>query len=77
VPDDFSGHPLAALQAEVGTVQFRSWLRHLDVDRDGEEVRVIAPSNFIRDWNRQHYGDRIRRVLGASHVEFVVAAGGR
>jgi chromosomal replication initiator protein len=48
------------LQSEVGEVEYRSWLRQMTlVGLDGDEVTVHLPSGFLRDYVRNHYGDRI------------------
>ncbi|HEX3982843.1 MAG TPA: chromosomal replication initiator protein DnaA [Acidisoma sp.] len=48
------------LQHEVGEVEYRTWLRQLTLGgADGDEVTVLLPTRFLRDWVRSHYGDRI------------------
>ncbi|GAB0115207.1 chromosomal replication initiator protein DnaA [Acidisoma sp. C75] len=50
----------ARLQSEVGEVEYRTWLRQLALGgMDGDEVTVLLPTRFLRDWVRSHYGDRI------------------
>jgi chromosomal replication initiator protein len=48
------------LQFEVGDVEYRSWMRQMSLGAlDGDEVTLLLPSRFLRDWVRSHYGDRI------------------
>ncbi len=50
----------ARLQAEVGEVEYRSWLRQMSlVGLDGDEITVHLPNPFHRDWVREHYGARL------------------
>src|SRR4051794_10208507 len=49
------------LQAEVGDVEYRTWLRQMTlVGLDGDEVTVNLPTRFLRDWVCTRYGDRLR-----------------
>lgn len=48
------------LQAEVGEVEYRTWLRQMALGNvEGDEVTVHLPTRFLRDWVRSHYGDRL------------------
>ncbi|HEX3351019.1 MAG TPA: DnaA/Hda family protein, partial [Acetobacteraceae bacterium] len=48
------------LQAEVGDVEYRTWLRQMSFGGvDGDEVTIRLPSRFLRDWVRSHHGDRL------------------
>ena len=65
----------ARLRAEVGEVEYRTWLRQMTLSGiDGEEAVVTLPSRFLRDWVRGHYGDRLRALwqaegLGVKRVD--------
>jgi chromosomal replication initiator protein len=49
------------LQAEVGDVEYRTWLRQMIlVGLDGDEITVNLPTRFLRDWVSTRYGDRLR-----------------
>jgi chromosomal replication initiator protein len=51
------------LQAEVGDVEYRTWLRQMNmVGLDGDEVAVTLPTRFLRDWVSTRYGDRLRAM---------------
>jgi chromosomal replication initiator protein len=66
------------LRDEVGEVEYKSWLRQMTLSSlQGEEVVVLLPTRFLRDWVRGHYGDRLRalwqaEVPGVRRVEFRV-----
>jgi hypothetical protein len=58
----------ARLQAEVGEVEYRTWLRTMTLaGLDGDELTHHLPTRFLRDWVRKHYGDRVfARAVGGS-----------
>jgi chromosomal replication initiator protein len=59
----------ARLRAEVGEVEYRSWLRQMTLSGiDGDEVVVSLPSRFLRDWVRGHYGERLRALWAAEDM---------
>ncbi|HEV7267460.1 MAG TPA: chromosomal replication initiator protein DnaA [Falsiroseomonas sp.] len=66
------------LREEVGEVEYRSWLRQMTLAAlQGEEVVVVLPTRFLRDWVRGHYGDRLQALWQAEmpavrRVEFRV-----
>ncbi|MDE8345988.1 MAG: chromosomal replication initiator protein DnaA [Acidocella sp.] len=50
----------ARLQAEVGEVEYRTWLKQVALAGvNGEEVTVILPTRFLRDWVNKEYGELI------------------
>ncbi|MBU8544600.1 MULTISPECIES: chromosomal replication initiator protein DnaA [Roseomonadaceae] len=71
------------LKEEVGEVEYRTWLRQMTLASvQGEEVTVLLPTRFLRDWVRGHYGDRLRALWQAElqtirRLEFRVAPEGR
>jgi chromosomal replication initiator protein len=51
------------LREEVGEVEYRNWLRQMSLrSLDGDEVTVLLPTRFLRDWVRSHYGDRLSQL---------------
>jgi len=53
-------HIRTRLQVEVGEVEYRSWLRQMALGAiDGDEITLLLPSRFLRDWVRNQYGERI------------------
>ena len=59
------------LRTEIGDVAYRSWLKPLTLTglTDGE-VRLAAPTRFMRDWILSHYHDRLTR-LWAGEIDTV------
>ncbi len=48
------------LQGDVGEVEFRMWLRPMTLGGvDGDEVTLLLPTRFLRDWVRGHYADKL------------------
>jgi chromosomal replication initiator protein len=72
----------ARLRQEVGEAEYRSWLRQMTLaGQEGETLEVTLPTRFLRDWVREHYGDRLRALCqaempGVRRVELRVAASG-
>lgn len=70
----------ARLRQEVGDVEYRTWLRQMTLTgvEDGAAL-VSLPTRFLRDWVRDHYGDRLKSLVAAElpplrGVELRVAA---
>ncbi|MDA8253698.1 MAG: chromosomal replication initiator protein DnaA [Rhodospirillales bacterium] len=56
------------LQNEIGDVEYRTWLRQMSLGGiDGDEVTVRLPTRFLRDWVRNHYGDRLSALWQAEN----------
>jgi chromosomal replication initiator protein len=56
------------LREDVGEVEYRSWLRQMTLSAiEGEEVIILLPTRFLRDWVRTHYSDRLRVLWQAEH----------
>jgi len=54
------------LQAEVGDVEYRTWLRQMTLGAlDGDELTIYLPTRFLRDWVSTRYGDRLRALWQA------------
>lgn len=50
----------ARLQAEVGEVEYRTWLKQVSfAGLVGDEVVVMLPTRFLRDWVNKEYGDLV------------------
>jgi chromosomal replication initiator protein len=70
----------ARLQAEVGDVEYRTWLKQVVfAGVAGDEVTVVLPTRFLRDWVNKEYGDLIAALWQAENpairrVEFRTAA---
>jgi len=56
----------ARLRDEVGETEYRNWLRQMVLQTvEGEIALITLPSRFLRDWVRDHYGDRLRILAQA------------
>jgi chromosomal replication initiator protein len=57
------------LRDEVGEVEYRTWLRQMTLaDATEDEVTIVLPTRFLRDWVRTHYGDRLRALWAAENA---------
>ena len=60
----------ARLQAEVGEVEYRTWLRQMTLaGMEGDEVTVNLPTRFLRDWVSTRYGDRLRALWQSENID--------
>ena len=58
------------LQLEVGDVEYRTWLRQIRLgEADGDEITLLLPTRFLRDWVRSQYGDRLSALWHAEVSE--------
>ncbi len=58
------------LQVEVGDVEYRTWLRQIRLgDAEGDEITLLLPTRFLRDWVRSQYGDRLSALWHAEVTE--------
>ena len=59
----------ARLQAEVGEVEYRTWLKQVALAGvDGDETTVILPTRFLRDWVKKEYGELITMLWQAENT---------
>jgi len=62
------GRVRVRLQTEVGEVEYRSWLKQMTfAGVDGDEVTLQLPTRFLRDWVKDHYGDRLNALWHAEN----------
>ena len=77
------GRVRARLQAEVGDVEYRTWLKQVAFNgMNGDEVTVVLPTRFLRDWVNKEYGELITAFWQAENptirrVEFRTQAAAR
>ena len=48
-----------ALKSELPTQQFNTWIRPLRVEENDNDVVILAPNRFIRDWVKSKFLERI------------------
>ncbi|QRY80545.1 chromosomal replication initiator protein DnaA [Pseudomonas sp. PDNC002] len=51
------------LRDELPSQQFNTWIRPLQVEAEGEELRVYAPNRFVLDWVNEKYMGRLLELL--------------
>ncbi|MFT8587605.1 chromosomal replication initiator protein DnaA [Acetobacter orientalis] len=70
------------LKGEVGDVEYHAWLTKIALGPvDGDEITLLLPTRFLRDWVRSQYGDRLselwnQEVASIRRVELQVARPG-
>jgi chromosomal replication initiator protein len=56
------------LQLEVGDVEYRAWLKQVTLSGiAGDEVTLVLPTRFLRDWVSKEYGDLIKALWQAEN----------
>ncbi len=56
------------LRDEGGEVEYRTWRRQMSLaDVDDDEVVIVLPTRFMRDWVRSHYGDLLTTIWGTEN----------
>jgi len=51
------------LRDELPAQQFNTWIRPLQVEAEGDELRVYAPNRFVLDWVNDKYLSRLLELL--------------
>lgn len=69
------------LQQELPAQQFNTWIRPLQVDQNGNTLRLLAPNRFVKDWVAQRYLSRINEIViadpqadGVEQVELIIGS---
>jgi chromosomal replication initiator protein len=56
------------LQQEVGDVEYRTWLKQVSLlGLDGDELTLLLPTRFLRDWVSKEYGALIAALWQAQN----------
>ncbi len=58
---------LARLERELTPQQFNTWIRPLHVVADQDEMRLLAPNRFVKDWIDERFLGRIGEILEQIH----------
>ncbi len=53
----------AQLQRELTSQQFNTWIRPLHVVDDAQEIRLLAPNRYVKDWINERFLTRITEIL--------------
>lgn len=51
------------LRDELPAQQFNTWIRPLQVEAEGDELRVYAPNRFVLDWVNEKYLGRLLELI--------------
>lgn len=51
------------LRDELPTQLFNTWIRPLQVEAEGDELRVYAPNRFVLDWVNEKYLGRLLELI--------------
>lgn len=51
------------LRDELPAQQFNTWIRPLQVEAEGDELRVYAPNRFVLDWVNEKYLGRVLELF--------------
>jgi len=58
----------ARVQSEIGEVEYRRWLRQaVLLGLDGDEVTIMLPTRFLRDWVNKEYGAMLTSLWQAEN----------
>jgi len=56
------------LRDRVGEVEYRTWLKQMTLaEVDEDEVTIVLPTRFLRDWVRSHYGELLKSLWGTEN----------
>jgi chromosomal replication initiator protein len=67
----FWRHCLSHFEKELPAQQFRTWIRPLKANVDGNVLTLIAPNRFVLQWIRDRFLERIQ-ALAAGHFDHPV-----
>ncbi|UYH51843.1 chromosomal replication initiator protein DnaA [Candidatus Kirkpatrickella diaphorinae] len=57
------------LRAEIGDVEYKTWLLQIVLGPlEEDEVTLLLPTRFLRDWIRGQYGDRLEALWRAENA---------
>lgn len=54
---------LVRLSEQIPDQQFRTWIAPLQLQQDGDNISILAPNRFIKDFVKDKFIDRITEVL--------------
>ncbi len=57
------GQCLDRLQDELPSQQFNMWIRPLQAEEDGPQLRLLAPNRFVLDWVNEKFLNRISELM--------------
>ena len=54
---------LDRLQEELPSQQFNTWIRPLQAEMDGPDIKLFAPNRFVLEWVGDKYLERIKELI--------------
>ena len=54
---------LVRLESELPEQQFNTWIRPLHAIENGDNLRLLAPNQFVLEWVRKHHFETISQTL--------------
>ena len=60
---------LDRLQEELPSQQFNMWIRPLQAEVDGVQLRLLAPNRFVLDWVNEKFMQRISELMKELAIE--------
>ena len=54
---------LSQLENHLSAQQFSTWIRPLQVVSNDNDIRLLAPNQFVRDWVSEHFLSNIKMIL--------------
>ncbi len=51
------------MQDELPSQQFNTWIRPLQAEVHGRQIKLIAPNRFVKDWVKSKYLKRIEEIV--------------
>jgi len=55
------------LEGELSAQQFNTWIRPLQSVQNGNQLRLLAPNQFVLDWINQNFLTRIQELISQLH----------
>jgi chromosomal replication initiator protein len=50
---------ISFLKGDLTAAEYNTWILPLQASEESSKIRLYAPNRFVKDWVRQHYGQRI------------------
>ena len=60
---------LQRLEREIPDQQLNTWIRPLQAEEKGDQLRLFAPNRFVLDWVREHFSERIEELLASQRPD--------
>jgi chromosomal replication initiator protein len=54
---------LQRLEQELSDQQLNTWIRPLQIIEENNQIKLLAPNRFVRDWVKQNFQDKIQSIL--------------